>query len=93
MDHRLGKLRTVLKRVEQAAGEYKQRAAYPTSPLAQQLRLAAQLIDAGLSTRIYYLELDGFDTHANQAEAHAALLTQLGDALAAFLEPVLHNRA
>ena len=76
------------RRVEEAAGEYQELAEYPASQLAQQLRLTAQLIDAGLSTRIYYLEIDGFDTHANQAAAHAALLNQVGSGLKAFLDDV-----
>jgi uncharacterized protein (DUF1501 family) len=60
--------------------------------LAQQLRLVAQLIDAGLTTRVYYLEIDGFDTHANQGEAHAALLEQVSSGLKAFLDDVaLHG--
>jgi uncharacterized protein (DUF1501 family) len=42
------------------------------------------LIDAGVAERIYYTSLGGFDTHAVQARTHAELLTQLGDALAAF---------
>jgi uncharacterized protein (DUF1501 family) len=75
-------------RVEKAAGHYEELAKYPTSELAQQLRLVAQLIDAGLTTRIYYLEIDGFDTHANQAAAHAALLEQVSNGLKAFLDDV-----
>jgi uncharacterized protein (DUF1501 family) len=75
-------------RVEQAAGKYEELAKYPTSELAQQLRLVAQLIDARLSTRVYYLEIDGFDTHANQADAHAALLEQVSGGLKAFLDDV-----
>jgi uncharacterized protein (DUF1501 family) len=50
------------------------------------LKRVAQLIDAGLSTRVYYVALDGFDTHSDQAAAHAGLLEQLGGALAAFAE-------
>jgi uncharacterized protein (DUF1501 family) len=74
----------------QAAGEsYNTSVAYPESGLAQRLRQVAQLIDAGLSTRVYYVALDGFDTHADQAAAHAGLLTQLGDALAAFQEDLV----
>jgi uncharacterized protein (DUF1501 family) len=75
-------------RVEQAAGKYDELAKYPTSELAQQLRLVAQLIDAGMSTRVYYLEIDGFDTHANQPQAHAALLEQVSSGLKAFLDDV-----
>ncbi len=75
-------------RVEQAAGAYRELAPYPVSDLARQLRLVAQLIDAGLTTRVYYLEIDGFDTHANQAGAHAALLEQVAGGLKAFLDDV-----
>jgi uncharacterized protein (DUF1501 family) len=57
---------------------------YPDSGLAQRLKLVAQLIKAGLSTSIYYVQLEGFDTHQNQLAAHAALLEELGQALAAF---------
>ena len=31
------------------------------------------LIDSGLHTRIYYVALDGFDTHSQQPDAHANL--------------------
>src|SRR5439155_9057761 len=41
-------------------------AAYPDFGLAQRLKLIAQLIEAGLTTSIYYTQLSGFDTHANQ---------------------------
>jgi uncharacterized protein (DUF1501 family) len=59
---------------------------YPDSGLAQRLKLVAQLIKAGLSTSIYYVQLDGFDTHQNQLEAHTALLTEFGQSLSAFFE-------
>jgi uncharacterized protein (DUF1501 family) len=54
--------------------------------LAQRLRLIAQLIKAGLTTSIYYTQLDGFDTHANQLNSHGFLLQQLGQSLKAFLD-------
>ena len=76
----------VSRRIEAAAKEYKTPVAYPETGLARKLKQAAQLIDAGLSTRVYYVALDGFDTHSQQADAHAGLLSQLGDALAAFAE-------
>lgn len=76
----------VSRRIETAAKEYKTPVVYPETPLARKLKQAAQLIDAGLSTRVYYVALDGFDTHSQQADAHSGLLQQLGDALAAFAE-------
>lgn len=74
------------RRVQESLGNYKTPVAYPGSSLAQQLRTVAQLIDAGLSTRIYYLTLDGFDTHSDQAGAHAALVAQLSAACNAFVQ-------
>jgi len=59
---------------------------YPGTNLGRKLATVSQLICAGLPTRVYYIELDGFDTHSQQAQAHAALLRQLGDAVATFDE-------
>lgn len=75
-------------RVSAAQAEYKSAVEYPQSDLARKLRIVAQLINAGLSTRIYYVTLDGFDTHSQQADAHAALLRQWGDAVTAFTRDV-----
>ncbi|MEM6569503.1 MAG: DUF1501 domain-containing protein [Planctomycetota bacterium] len=58
--------------------------AYPGQPLARELRLVAQLIRGGFGTRVFHVELGGFDTHASQAPVHAALLEQLSGALTAF---------
>ena len=71
--------------VQEAIGTYKTSATYPETELAQRLKTVAQLIDAGLKTRVYYVELAGFDTHANQANVHANLLTELSDAVSAFV--------
>jgi uncharacterized protein (DUF1501 family) len=76
----------VSRRMESAGENYKTDVAYPQTGLAEKMKQIAQLIDAGLGTRIYYVALDGFDTHSDQAGAHAALLDQLGGALAAFAE-------
>lgn len=72
-------------RVGAAVQAYKSSVDYPDSGLGQKLRTIAQLIDAGLTTTVYYVQLDGFDTHAQQLPAHAALLREWGDALTAFL--------
>lgn len=64
---------------------------YPGFGLAQRLKSVAQLIDAGLGTRIYYVSLDGFDTHANQAQGHAALLNELAESVKAFQADLAHR--
>jgi uncharacterized protein (DUF1501 family) len=74
------------RRLQDAVGKDATGVEYPTTGLAQRLKSVAQLIDAGLATRIYYVALDGFDTHSQQADAHAALLTELSDAVSALLQ-------
>jgi uncharacterized protein (DUF1501 family) len=64
---------------------------YPDSALAQKLKTVARLIDAGLRTRVYYVEIDGFDTHSQQAAAHTGLLRQLGDAASAFVTDMIQQ--
>lgn len=63
---------------------------YPNSKLGRELRDVARLIHGGLSTKIYVLRMDGFDTHAHQVGGdgsegfHANLLQQLSEAVTAF---------
>lgn len=57
---------------------------YLTDNLGTQLSLIARLIRGGLGTRLYMVELNGFDTHANQPEIHTRLLNSLGQNTAAF---------
>lgn len=60
---------------------------YPKTELANQLSMIAQMIRAGLKTRVYYAQLGGFDTHAGQGGAngrHGQLLNQLAAATKAF---------
>jgi uncharacterized protein (DUF1501 family) len=78
-------------RVEQAVRGYRTPIAYPDNRLAERLKWVAQLLDAGLTTRVYYTEIDGFDTHSQQAPAHEALLRQFSTALEAFLDDVRHQ--
>ncbi|MDF1798333.1 MAG: DUF1501 domain-containing protein, partial [Planctomycetota bacterium] len=60
------------------------RSSYPGHALAERLSLCAQLIAGGFGTRIFGLELGGFDTHARQGPSHAALLAELSESLTAF---------
>lgn len=61
------------------------RAQYPGQRFSQSLRTVARMIAAGLPTKVYYVSLGGFDTHANQVGRHTQLMTQLGDGLRAFV--------
>jgi len=70
---------------------------YPPFQLAQSLRTVAQLIRAELGIRIYCAELGGaepggFDNHANQLGNHGALLHQLSESVAAFIDDLKRDK-
>lgn len=74
------------KRLEEATAGDEPASGYPRQyGLARKLEQVAQLIDAGLPTRVYYVSLGGFDTHSTQGAAHANLLAELADSVRAFL--------
>jgi len=63
----------------------------PQNPLAVQLKYIAQMISGGLKTKVYILNVNGFDTHDAQVDqnnlqdgTHANLLKRISDAVRAF---------
>jgi uncharacterized protein (DUF1501 family) len=54
--------------------------------LQQKLQLVAGLIARGFGTRIFYVSLDGFDTHADQAPSHQRLMAELSGAVSQFFQ-------
>jgi uncharacterized protein (DUF1501 family) len=57
---------------------------FPGNSLARQLKMIAAMVRAELPTRVYYVAMGGFDTHANQAGQHARLLNEFASAMSAF---------
>ena len=70
--------------------------AYPApgkNSLADQLKIVARLIAGGLKTKVYMVNLGGFDNHDSQVDVadtstgvHAALLGKVSEAITAFME-------
>ncbi|QQS29387.1 MAG: DUF1501 domain-containing protein [Sphingobacteriales bacterium] len=58
--------------------------AYPNNYLAYQLALVGRLIKGRLGTRVYMVEIGGFDTHANQNIYHPGLMNEIATAVSAF---------
>ncbi|MEO7166340.1 MAG: DUF1501 domain-containing protein, partial [Chthoniobacterales bacterium] len=67
------------------ARKAKSKVPYPHTRLASNLNVIARMIGGGLTTRVYYASQGGFDTHAGQINAHDRLMTELNDALTAFV--------
>lgn len=70
---------------------YKSKLIYPTTPFARQLQTIAELINAGLDTRVYYASMSGFDTHVNQKPQQDRLLKIYADAIAVFIKDLKEN--
>ena len=71
--------------VREAWTRYRTPVDYGISPLS--LPKVASLIDAGLPTRLYYTGFrnNAFDTHVQQPDLHARLLTYASDAIMGFM--------
>ena len=73
-------------RIEVAANHANTSVSFPSSALGKKLKTVSQLIGSGVDTRVYYVRIDGFDTHANQPDAHAALLRDVSRSVAALID-------
>jgi len=81
--------------VEAASAKVTQQySGYPANnDLATQLKTVARLVAGGLKTKVYMVNMSGFDTHGAQVQGgdttsgnHAVLLGQVSDAIAAFMK-------
>ena len=76
-------------RVRDAVASYKTPVSYGSessvSTLSVDLKKVAALVAGGFPTRIYYVGMGGFDTHAAQIGSQQGLLMYVADALEGFL--------
>lgn len=63
---------------------YTPKESYGADAFGQGFKQIAQLVATSPMTRVVYFSSGGFDTHARQADQHARLLKQFGDAVLAF---------
>lgn len=78
-------------RVKEAADAGNNIGSYPDTDLAASLKVVANLISGGLSTKFYLVSIPGnaFDTHNNQGGVtgnHATLLEEVSGAIKAFMD-------
>jgi uncharacterized protein (DUF1501 family) len=62
------------------------KATYPNTRSATGLKVFAQMIVQNLGTKLFYVNLGGFDTHAKQADGHARVLGECSAAITAFMD-------
>lgn len=79
-------------KLKQVTASYKPAAEYPANGLGEKLKIVAQIIAGEMGSRVIFVSLDGFDTHAQQAGSHQALLGELSSAVRAFFQDLKgHN--
>jgi len=76
----LDKLREVLDAKNKSEQQNPRQSGAPGG-LVSKMDLIAQLIKQGFGTRVFYVAIDGFDTHSRQAEMHTQLLAEVGQAI------------
>lgn len=79
-------------RLRQVVAGDRSTANYPATGLGQKIAWVAKMIRGDLGTRIFYVTLDGFDTHSKQANSHAGLLAEFSDAVKAFFVDLKSHR-
>jgi uncharacterized protein (DUF1501 family) len=76
------KLGEVMKGHSQEMARY----GYQVSSLFAKFDLIGKLIEQGFGTRVFYVAIDGFDTHSGQAQTHQGLLQQIDQAVGALFQ-------
>ncbi len=62
---------------------------FPGGRLADQLRLVARLIAARCPAEVYYVTIDGFDTHARQVDLHGQSLWHFAQGIHGFYSELI----
>ncbi len=84
-----GVLNTTLKYsgvIKDAAASQKNVVEFPDTKLGRALSIISKTVKAGMGTSVYMVNLNGFDTHANQPKKHQKLLTDISESIAAFYQ-------
>ncbi len=77
--------------IRRACARYKPAAAYPDEAFARSLRDVAALVHGGLGTRVFSVELGGFDTHTDQRNRHDQLMRRLDAGLGSLCEDLARS--
>jgi uncharacterized protein (DUF1501 family) len=79
--------------IRRAAVRYRTKAEYGADELSQALRDVAALSSGQVGSRVFSVELTGFDTHSDQKNRHDALMRTLDAALPTFLADIAGTEA
>ena len=72
-------------RVLKAVNSHQPPVQYPRGKFGDGLRMTAAMIKGHMPTRVYYVSLGGFDTHAGQLGRHGRLMREFAQGIGAFM--------
>jgi len=97
-EHNLGYLYKTMIEAESSAKyifenskTYKNKTEYPNTPFGKQLKTTAQFINSNLDTKVYFVSMGGFDTHAYQKNKQNRLLKIYSDSMEVFVKDLEQN--
>ncbi|MCD6543563.1 MAG: DUF1501 domain-containing protein [Flavobacteriaceae bacterium] len=97
-EHNLGYLYKTMIEAESSAKyifenskTYKNKTEYPNTPFGKQLKTTAQFINSNLETKVYFVSMGGFDTHASQKNKQNRLLKIYSDSMEVFVKDLEQN--
>lgn len=98
-EHNLGYLyktmieaKSSAKYIYETSKTYKSKLEYPNNPFGKQLKTTAEFINSNLESKVYYVSMGGFDTHANQVNRQNKLLSTYSNAMEVFVNDLKqHN--
>jgi uncharacterized protein (DUF1501 family) len=97
-EHNLGYLyktmieaKSSAKYIYETSKTYQSKISYPNNPFAGQLKTTAEFINAHLDTKVYYVSMGGYDTHANQLKTQEKQFTIFSESLEAFIKDLEQN--
>lgn len=77
--------------LSQKVKAYRSNVTYPATGFGKDLKQIAELITTDTDTKIYYVSITGFDTHANQKNVQSRLLKQYADGMKAFVSDLTQH--
>lgn len=70
---------------------YKSTVEYPNNPFGKQLKTTAEFINSNIESKVYYVSMGGFDTHANQVNRQEVLLKTYSESMEVFVNDLKQN--
>jgi uncharacterized protein (DUF1501 family) len=97
-EHNLGYLyktmieaKSSVKYIYETSKTYKSKQEYPNNAFGKQLKTTAEFINSNIQSKVYYVSMGGFDTHANQADRQKRLLSTYSESMEVFVNELKQN--